>query len=199
MTSAVVRPSTCWCCIIPACRPPKPRWNGCAIRGPGSRRITRSSEGGTIYALLPEARRAWHAGISFGPARATSMPVPSASSWSIPAMSSAIAPFAEAQIVALTGLCQEILARHAIPPWRVLGHSDVAPDRAKKIPANCFPGKGWRRLASGFGPPKAMIRAPQQSPACWPATAMIRCRAGKNPDRLSAPFPSVLRGRHGRC
>jgi Negative regulator of beta-lactamase expression len=48
-------------------------------------------EDGTVYAHVPEARRAWHAGISFWPGSPTSMPARSASSSSIRATSSAIA------------------------------------------------------------------------------------------------------------
>src|ERR1700750_551843 len=31
---ARARPSTCWCCITPACKRVRRRWNGCAIRPP---------------------------------------------------------------------------------------------------------------------------------------------------------------------
>ena len=105
-------------------------------------------EGGTIHALVPEARRAWHAGISFWAGardiNARSIGIELVN----PGHEFGYRIFAEAQIVALTGLCQEILARHAIVPWRVLGHSDVAPDR-KEDPGELFP---WKSLAeTGIG------------------------------------------------
>jgi N-acetylmuramoyl-L-alanine amidase len=57
-------------------------------------------------------------------------------------------PFPEAQIAAVIELCQGILARHPIPPERVLAHSDVAPLR-KIDPGEFFP---WERLSrEGIG------------------------------------------------
>ena len=78
-----------------------------------------------------------------GSARPTSIPVRSASRSSIRATCSATGSFARGQIEAVIGLCRGITARHAIPPERVLAHSDVAPGR-KVDPGEKFP---WRELA----------------------------------------------------
>src|SRR5206468_4383528 len=57
-------------------------------------------------------------------------------------------PFPAAQMAAVTGLCQAILARHPIPARNVVGHSDVAPDR-KEDPGELFE---WQELArNGVG------------------------------------------------
>ena len=49
---------------------------------------------------------------------------------------------------AVEALCLDILSRHAIPPHRVLAHSDVAPGR-KRDPGEKF---DWQRLArAGIG------------------------------------------------
>ena len=49
---------------------------------------------------------------------------------------------------AVEALCHDILSRHAIPPHRVLAHSDVAPGR-KRDPGEKF---DWERLArAGIG------------------------------------------------
>ena len=101
-------------------------------------------EDGTVYRLVPEARRAWHAGISqWAGAR-------DVNSRSIgielvnPGHTCGYRPFPEAQMQALEELGRGILARHPIPSHRVLGHSDVAP--ARKIdPGELF---DWRRLAN---------------------------------------------------
>ena len=49
---------------------------------------------------------------------------------------------------AVEALCRDIMSRHAIPPERVLAHSDVAPGR-KRDPGEKF---DWERLArAGIG------------------------------------------------
>jgi N-acetylmuramoyl-L-alanine amidase len=56
--------------------------------------------------------------------------------------------FPEAQMAALERLCRDIQARRAVPAHRVVGHSDIAPDR-KMDPGELF---DWRRLArAGIG------------------------------------------------
>ena len=101
-------------------------------------------EDGGIFQLVPEARRAYHAG---------------ASSWEgttdINSRSVGIEignqghdfgcpEFPDAQIAAVIALCRDILARWPIAPWHVLAHSDVAPLR-KRDPGEAFP---WARLAA---------------------------------------------------
>ena len=98
---------------------------------------------GAVYAMVPEERRAWHAGLScWAGARdinARSIGIELVN----PGHEFGYCAFPAAQIEALILLAREILARHPIPAWRVLGHSDVAP--ARKIdPGELFP---WRRLA----------------------------------------------------
>jgi N-acetylmuramoyl-L-alanine amidase len=105
-------------------------------------------EDGTIYAHVPEARRAWHAGVSWWGGEtdinARSIGIELVN----PGHEFGYRAFAEAQIAALTTLCHGILMRHPIPSARVLGHSDVAPAR-KEDPGELFP---WERLAkAGIG------------------------------------------------
>jgi N-acetylmuramoyl-L-alanine amidase len=55
-------------------------------------------------------------------------------------------------MVSVERLCLELIARHPIPPHRVVGHSDIAPDR-KSDPGELF---DWPRLAVagiGISPP----------------------------------------------
>ncbi len=105
-------------------------------------------EGGTVYAHVPETRRAWHAGISswagITDVNARSIGIELVN----PGHAFGYRPFPEAQIAALIPLCQGILSRHPIPAGHVLGHSDVAPAR-KEDPGELFP---WGRLAKeGIG------------------------------------------------
>jgi N-acetylmuramoyl-L-alanine amidase len=105
-------------------------------------------EDGTVWRLVAEDRRAWHAG------RAWWAGETDINSRSIgielvnPGHEHGYRAFPEPQMTALLDLCRGILARHPIPPHRVLGHSDVAPDR-KLDPGELF---DWRRLANdGIG------------------------------------------------
>ena len=105
-------------------------------------------EDGTVYALVPDARRAWHAGHSFWAG------LRSVNACSIgielvnPGHEFGYRVFPQSQIAALKNLCRDILARHPIPAARVLGHSDIAPAR-KEDPGELFP---WAELAAdGIG------------------------------------------------
>ena len=105
-------------------------------------------EDGTTYRLVPEARRAWHAGISYWRGREglndTSIGIEIVN----PGHEWGYRPFPAPQIEAVTLLCQAILGRHNIPGANVVGHSDVAPNR-KQDPGELFP---WRALAAdGIG------------------------------------------------
>jgi N-acetylmuramoyl-L-alanine amidase len=105
---------------------------------------------------VPETRRAWHAGQSFW-AGVTDVNTRSIGIELVnPGHALGYRPFAAAQIASLKSLCHDILARHAIPAARVVGHSDVAP--ARKIdPGELFP---WAEMAhDGIG----LWPAPQQS------------------------------------
>jgi N-acetylmuramoyl-L-alanine amidase len=105
-------------------------------------------EDGALVALVPEGRRAWHAGISGWRGRhglnGSSIGVEIVN----PGHEWGYRPFPDAQVAALIRLCRGILRRWPIPPDRVLAHSDIAPHR-KEDPGELFP---WRRLAlAGIG------------------------------------------------
>ena len=86
-------------------------------------------EDGAIARLVPERRRAWHAG------RASWRGREDVNSASIgieivnPGHDLGYRPFPARQMAAVTALCHAILARHPIPPRHVLAHADVAPGR----------------------------------------------------------------------
>lgn len=99
---------------------------------------------GTILQLVDEAARAWHAGESWWGGN-TDL---NSSSIGIELDNTGDEDFAEAQIVVLLTLLDDLLTRHNIPWVNVLGHGDIAPTR-KVDPSRLFP---WQRLAShGFG------------------------------------------------
>ncbi|MGE4220240.1 MAG: N-acetylmuramoyl-L-alanine amidase [Alphaproteobacteria bacterium] len=105
-------------------------------------------EDGEIVRLVPENRRAWHAGVASW-RRATNVNGRSVGIELVnPGHEHGYRPFPPAQMDALVHLAAGILARHPIPPRNVVGHSDVAPDR-KQDPGELF---DWGALAaSGIG------------------------------------------------
>lgn len=99
-------------------------------------------EDGTIWQLVPEARRARHAGVSSWEgtrdinSRSIGIEIGN------PGHSYGYPEFLPRQIEAVVRLCRDIVKRHGIRRDRVLGHSDVAPSR-KQDPGEKFP---WRLL-----------------------------------------------------
>jgi N-acetylmuramoyl-L-alanine amidase len=105
-------------------------------------------EDGTVWCLVPEDRRAWHAGVSSWRGVSDVNDASIGIELVNPGHEFGYRPFPEAQIAALETLCRASLARHPIPPRNVVGHSDVAPLR-KDDPGEFFP---WARLArAGIG------------------------------------------------
>lgn len=99
-------------------------------------------EDGRVLQLVPESRRAWHAGISFW-AGETDMNSASIGIEIVHPGHLDPRPYPAAQIEATAALAKDICRRRAIPPERVLAHSDIAPGR-KRDPGEFFP---WEELA----------------------------------------------------
>ena len=94
---------------------------------------------GTVWQLVYESDRAWHAGAgAWGPVTDVN-----SRSIGIEISNTGSTPFAAKQMDALDTLVAGIMQRHAIPPERVIGHSDMAPGR-KFDPGRRF---DWARLA----------------------------------------------------
>ncbi|TMJ57312.1 MAG: N-acetylmuramoyl-L-alanine amidase [Alphaproteobacteria bacterium] len=105
-------------------------------------------EDGAIWRLVPEERRAFHAGISCWEGEQDLNRCSIGIEIVNPGHEWGYRPFPEVQMAAVERLCRDILSRHRIPPYRIVGHSDIAPDR-KSDPGELF---AWRRLAeSGIG------------------------------------------------
>jgi N-acetylmuramoyl-L-alanine amidase len=105
-------------------------------------------EDGTLWRLVPEERRAWHAGVSSWAGRRDINGASIGIELVNPGHEFGYRRFPEPQMAALETLGQDILRRHPIPPRHVLGHSDVAPQR-KSDPGELF---DWARLArAGIG------------------------------------------------
>lgn len=105
-------------------------------------------EAGAVAALVPEDMRAWHAGKSFWKGEADINGCSIGIELQNPGHEFGYRGFPDAQIASLMTLCRAIRARFPIPDARILGHSDVAPER-KQDPGELFP---WNRLAAaGIG------------------------------------------------
>jgi len=111
-------------------------------------------EDGTVWRLVAEEQRAFHAGVSCWEGEQNLNRLSIGVEVVNPGHEWGYRPFPEAQMAAVERLCREVLSRHPIPPYRVVGHSDIAPDR-KSDPGELF---DWPRLARagiGLWPPPA--------------------------------------------
>lgn len=94
---------------------------------------------GRVFHLVDEESRAWHAGAgSWG-----AIGDVNSHSIGIELDNSGAEPFAAPLMAALEALLSDVLVRRAIPPERVIAHSDMAPGR-KSDPGRRF---DWLRLA----------------------------------------------------
>jgi len=150
---------------------------------------------GRIWRHVPEERRAWHAGVSaWGAARdinSCSIGIELENrgyEWGYQR-------FAPAQMESFRLLARQILARHPIPPARVLGHADVAWAR-KQDPGEWF---AWRELAAeGIGLWPAPL-AVDEGPAGPGEVADLLRRYGYHvPDEAALPLVISAFQRHFR-
>jgi N-acetylmuramoyl-L-alanine amidase len=99
-------------------------------------------EDGRVLQLVPEKRRAWHAGKSVWGGQedinSSSIGIEIANA----GHPGGLPDFPDAQIRAVAQLCRDCGDRWSVPPERVLAHSDVAPVR-KVDPGENFP---WQKL-----------------------------------------------------
>jgi N-acetylmuramoyl-L-alanine amidase len=101
------------------------------------------AEDGQILRMVPEERRAWHAGQSYWRGQtglnACSVGIEIVN----PGHEFGYRPFPDQQIEALIPLVAGIKERYGITRGNIVGHSDIAPAR-KRDPGELFP---WGRLA----------------------------------------------------
>lgn len=99
-------------------------------------------EDGRVLQLVPEARRAWHAGASRWAGQSDVNSASIGIELANPGHDGGMPPFPDEQIQATIALCRDIKERWAIRPERFLAHSDIAPGR-KIDPGEAFP---WEHL-----------------------------------------------------
>lgn len=86
----------------------------------------------TVYQLVEESQKAWHAGASHWRGREKINDY----SIGIELVNNGFEPFPPAQMNGLLGLCHDIMSRHPIDHRNIIGHFDIAPTR--KIDPNHF-------------------------------------------------------------
>jgi N-acetylmuramoyl-L-alanine amidase len=108
-------------------------------------------EDGKILRLVPEDRRAWHAGVSFWRGhvglndRSVGIEIVN------PGHEHGYRDFPVLQLAAICDLCLDIVSRHPVPARNVVAHSDIAPDR-KEDPGERFDWAGLAREGVGLWP-----------------------------------------------
>ena len=105
-------------------------------------------EDGSVYRLVPEERRAWHAGVGFWKGATDINSISIGIEIVNPGHEFGYRDFPSVQIDAVVGLLDAVRGRWDIADQRILGHSDIAPER-KDDPGERFP---WKTLAeAGHG------------------------------------------------
>jgi N-acetylmuramoyl-L-alanine amidase len=105
-------------------------------------------EDGRIHALVPENKRAWHAGVSHWRGETNINQRSIGIEIVNPGHEFGYRPFSKAQMESVAALCHDILERYPIPSRNIVGHSDIAPNR-KEDPGELF---DWKWLAAqGIG------------------------------------------------
>lgn len=155
-------------------------------------------EDARIVQMVPEDKRAWHAGRSswhgLTDINSRSVGIEIANG----GHRFALPPYGDAQIEALVGLCAGIAARHGIVPSNVVAHSDIAPDR-KRDPGEHFP---WERLAAAGVVSPLRAVPPGGNPVLsqgdeGPAVASLQRRLVRY--GLACPVHGVFDGRTREC
>ena len=139
-------------------------------------------EEGTIFALVPEGKRAWHAGVSYWRGDAET----NARSIGIeivnPGHEWGYRKFPKRQIDMVIALVKDIRTRHTVPLASVVGHSDVAPQR-KEDPGELFPWKRFAEEGLAIGPYEG---DPDPSISYEDALSMLRAIGYDAPDKAHA-------------
>jgi len=131
------------------------------------------AEDGTVYALVDEEDRAWHAGVSYWRGQSSLNDSSIGIELVNPGHDHGYRDFPHEQMESLVALMQAIMRRHPIKQEFILAHSDVAPSR-KMDPGEKF---NWKYLA-------------KQGVGVWPKPADEDYAKA----RVYLSSPSVLRG-----
>ena len=144
-------------------------------------------EDGAVWRLVPEERRAWHAGVSHWRGREALNGRSVGVEVVNPGHEWGYRPFPALQMVAVCDLCLDIIARHGIAARDVVGHSDVSPDR-KQDPGELFDWEGLAANGVGLWPRAAGGAAERRAVAAERAPALLAAIGY----RTDLPLPVLL-------
>lgn len=123
-------------------------------------------EAGKVTRLVPEDKRAWHAGKSYWrgvtDVNSASIGIELAN----PGHEWGYQPFPDAQMEALLPLLADLIDRHGVDPADVVGHSDIAPAR-KQDPGELFDWERLARLRLATRIPKPKMRLVYDNPGAF--------------------------------
>lgn len=100
-------------------------------------------EQGQVFQLVDENKRAWHAGVGYWRGEKDINSASIGIEIVNPGHEFGYVPYPLAQMQAVIKLSADIVFRHGIKPFNVIGHSDIAPER-KEDPGELF---DWQSLA----------------------------------------------------
>jgi N-acetylmuramoyl-L-alanine amidase len=147
-------------------------------------------EEGHVYGLVDEKHRAWHAGESYWQGCTNLNDCSIGIELANPGHTNGYQPFPETQIISLIKLCLDIQKRWNIPNARILGHSDISPQR-KQDPGHLFP---WKRLADeGLGLWPDVVKLSTVCPERRPAVPKSKGEVSDYPSFDFGPKGPTLR------
>ncbi len=144
-------------------------------------------EDGAVWRLVPEERRAWHAGVSRWRGREALNGRSVGVEVVNPGHEWGYRPFPALQMAAVCDLCLDIVARRGIAARDVVGHSDVSPDR-KQDPGELFDWEGLAANGVGLWPRVAAVEAAHGSVGAEGAAELL----GAIGYRTDLPLPVLL-------
>lgn len=152
-------------------------------------------EDGAVYALVDEARRAWHAGAGYWAGETDINSRSIGIELQNPGHGLGYRNFPAGQIATLERILRYLITKYSIPTKQVLGHSDIAPGR-KQDPGERFP---WQALAAvGIGrwpkprkPDGGLTIAPGKTHALVAAVQEALGAYGYGPIRISGTLDTA--------
>lgn len=151
-------------------------------------------EDGHVTNLVPEDKRAWHAGVSVWQgdddlnSRSIGIEIVNGGH-DVPLEDGSLPPYPDCQISAVVALCQTLIKHYHIPQTRIVAHSDIAPDR-KRDPGEHFPWVALAKQGIGLWPLDAPVKA-KNAPPVLIGTGLLPGDTGEPVRRLQEQLAAI--------